>query len=214
MATKKAAKKVAKKTTKSVVNRSRTHGEGIDPNSSLGRTLARRTEENLTDAMKRRRDIFVREYLYDFSAANAWRRMKAELDPEDQKAYTPTEAAERGYQLKNEPYVSMRIREAIELQEAANILSEQRVLSMAIREAELQGIGAKHAARVSAVGLLMDYLAMTSKAKTAAQQRTANPSGAGGPRGGVMVVPDVVSVDKWEGAAAEAQAKLKEEVRK
>jgi hypothetical protein len=211
---KKAAKKAVKKVPAKKNHRKNAHGAGIRPESSLARNLAHRTEENLSDAMKHRRDVFIREYLRDFNGAQAWLRMKAEVDPEEQhKSWTPAQAAEYAYQLRNEPYVAQRIAQLIDAMEATNMLSEQRVLAMAIREAELQGIGAKHAARVSAVGMLMDYLSMSSKAKAAAQR--ANPAGGtGGPRGGVMVVPDVASVDDWEAAAAQAQAKLKEEVRK
>lgn len=215
MAVKKAIKKATKKAPAKKANaRVNPAGSGIRPDSSLGKALARRTEENLTDAMKRRRDIFVREYLYDFNGANAWRRMMAEVSPDDTRTFTPAQAAEHAYQLRNEPYVAARIKECIEGLEAANMISEQRILGMAIREAELQGIGAKHSARVSAIGMLMDYLNMTSKAKAVAQ-RVPTGGGGNGLRGGVMVVPDVAgTADEWEAAAAQAQAKLKEEVRK
>lgn len=216
MATKKVAKKAVKKApAKKAANRNSTHGAGIDPTSTYGQRLARRTEENLTPAMKHRRDVFIREYIRDFNGAQAWLRMKAEVDPEDaHKHYSPAQAAEHAYQLKNEPYVAKRIAELVDSLEAANMISQQRVLAMLIRDAELQGIGAKHAARVSAQKVLVDVLGMSSQAKAAAA-RTEGAGGAGGPRGGVMVVPAVAgTADEWEAAAAEAQAKLKEEVRK
>jgi hypothetical protein len=215
VATKKAVKKAVKKApAKKVVNRTNEAGGGINPSSTYGQRLARRTEENLTDAMKHRRDVFIREYLRDFNGAQAWLRMKAEVDPQDaHKTYTPAQAAEHAYQLKNEPYVAKRIAELVDSLEVANMLSQQRVLAMLIRDAELQGIGAKHAARVSAQKVLVDVLGMSTQAKAAAARAEPGP-GQGGPRGGVMVVPGVAAVDDWEASAAPAQAKLKEDVRK
>lgn len=217
MATKKAVKKAVKKApAKKAVNRVNAHGAGLRSDSTLSKVLSRRTEENLTPAMKHRRDVFIREYVRDFNGAQAWLRMKAEVDPQDShKHFTPAQAAEHAYQLKNEPYVAKRIAEVLDGLEAANMLSQSRVLGMAIREAELVGLGSKHAARVSAIKLLADMLDMTSQAKHQAAQR-ANPQGGGtAHRGGVMVVPEVAgTADEWEAAAAGAQARLKEEVRK
>lgn len=221
MATKKVVKKVparkapAKKVPAKANKRTNAHGEGIRADSSLARTLARRTEENLTAPMKHRRDVFIREYLRDFNGAQAWLRMKAECDPDDaHERYTPRVCAEHAYQLKNEPYVAKRLAELIDGMEAANMINQQRVLAMVLRDAELQGLGAKHAARVSAQKLLMDFMGMTSQAK-AVQQRDNQGGGNGGPRGGVMIVPDVAgTADDWEAAAAKSQAQLKAEVRK
>lgn len=215
MATKKVVKKAVKKAPAKNARRN-APGEGIRSDSSLAKALSRRTEENLTDAMKHRRDVFIREYIRDFNGAQAWLRMKAEVDPQDSHTnYTPAKAAEHAYQLRNEPYVAKRIAELIDSMEAANMINENRILAMVIRDAELQGIGAKHAARVGAQKLLMDYMKMTSGAR-AAQQRAQAPGEADGlPRGGVMVVPPVEgSPESWEARAAAAQAALKEEVRK
>lgn len=214
MATKKAAKKVAKKAPAKKAVRKK--AGGIDPNSTYGARLARRTEENLTDAMKHRRDVFIREYVRDFNGAQAWLRMKAEVDPQDaHKHYTAAQAAEHAYQLRNEPYVAKRIAELVDAMESAALLNQNRVLAMAIREAEREGMGAKHSARVSAIKLLADLLEMTSAGKTNQHNRQQGGSGAGGPAGGVMVVPEVAkSAETWEQRAARAQAELKAEVRK
>lgn len=216
MATKKVAKKAVKKApAKKASGRVNAHGEGLRSTSKLAQVLSRRTEENLTPAMKHRRDVFIREYLRDFNGSQAWLRMKAECDPEDaHKTYTPIQSSEAAYQLRQEPYVAKRIAELVDSLEAANMVSQQRVLAMLLRDAELQGIGAKHAARVSAQKVLVDILGMSSAAK-AVVARTGGAQGAGGPRGGVMVVPAVAgTADEWEAAAAQAQAQLKEEVRK
>lgn len=217
MATKKVAKKAVKKApAKKASGRVNAHGEGLRSTSKLAQVLSRRTEENLTPAMKHRRDVFIREYLRDFNGSQAWLRMKAECDPEDaHKTYTPIQSSEAAYQLRQEPYVAARIAELVDSLEAANMVSQQRVLAMLLRDAELQGIGAKHAARVSAQKVLVDILGMSSAAKAVAA-RTDSAQGAGsGHRGGVMVVPAVAgTADEWEAAAAQAQAQLKEEVRK
>lgn len=216
MATKKAVKKAVKKVPAKKTNaRVNAHGAGLRPESALARSLAHRTEENLSDSMKHRRNVFIREYLRDFNGAQAWLRMKAEVDPQDaHKTWSPAQAAEHAYQLRNEPYVAQKIAEMIDSLEAANMINDRRILAMVIRDAELQGIGAKHAARVGAQKLLMDYMGMTSAAKEAARRGTPE-GGAAGPRGGVMVVPAVEgSADSWEARAAAAQAALKEDVRK
>lgn len=211
MAVKKAVTKKAAKKGKTAEYRNK-RGQGVNPDSAYGKRLLRRTEENLTPPMKNRRDVFITEYLYDFNAAQAWRRMKAIVDPEDTKPYTNVQAAEQGYMLTREPYVALKIRECLEAQEESKMLSRQRVLGMAIREAEREGLGAKHAARVSSIGLLMRALKMVDAPGSGGGR--GGVGGHNGPRGGVMVVPDVPSVDDWEAMSAQAQAQLKDEVRK
>lgn len=215
-ATKKATKKVAaKKVAKKAAAAPPAGGRG-DPNTAYRKRLNRRTEENLTDRMRYRRDVFVTEYLRDFNGAQAWLRMKAICEPEDDTSrYTAAQCAEHAYQLRQEPYTAKRIADGIDALNAATMLTQQRVMAMAIREAELQGAGAKHAARVSAIKLLSDKLdkmaELAERAEAAAKQAR---QGTGLNASGVMVVPPVAAtVDDWEARAAAAQARLKQEVR-
>lgn len=218
MATKKAVKKVAKKAVKKAParkavghasGRKNKPGEGLRKDSSLGKTLAERTEENMRPSTKRRRDVFVAEYLYDFNGAAAYRRMRAICDPDNKKELTPAQASNLGYNMRNEPYVELRIREVVDLLEQKELINQNRILAMLVREANVHGIGAQHGGRVAALKTLVDVLGMGSAAQQA--RRAAAGSGRGS---GVMVVPEEGSVGTWEERAQAAQAKLKEEVRK
>lgn len=189
-------------------------GEGLNPDSAYGKAILSRTEDKLTPAMKVRRDIFISEYMVDFNAAQAWLRMKARHEPEDlHKEYTAAECAEHGYRMTREPYVAKRIQELMDSMSQAELINANRVLGMAIREANYHGLGAQHGGRVNAIKLLADLLSMTSTAK-AATARNDTPKGNTGPRGGVMLVPATESEKGWEARSKAAQARLKEEVRK
>lgn len=207
-----AAKKAVKKAVTKKKPARNARGSGVNPDSAYGQTIVNKTEENLSPKGKARRDRFVMEYLYDFSASNAWRRMKAWEEPDKALEEVPADkAAEYGYKLTQEPYVANKIREAVDAAAEADMINAKRVLSMAIREANYHGMGAAHSARVASIRFLGDVLAMTSSAK-AAVQRT-EPKAAG-PRGGVMVVPETAKLETWEVRSKKAQAKLKEDVRK
>lgn len=166
--------------------------------------------------MKKRRNVFIAEYLVDFCAAQAWRRMKATCDPDDLKQYTARESAEHGYMLTREPYVALKIRETIDLMEEAQFLNRNRILAMALREANYHGQGAQHGGRVSSIKLLADIAELGSAAQAAKRRPTGGggTGGPGGPRGGVMIVPATADLSTWEKQAKAAQAQLKEDVRK
>jgi hypothetical protein len=165
-----------------------------DPNSGTQRRAARRTAENLSDSAKAFRDRFVTEYLYDFNATQAYIRAGG-------KSKRPHKD---GYLIRHEAYVSHEIQKAIEAMDAGKIVSQQRAIGWMAREANHFGPDASHGARVSAITQLLKAQALAEGAK----------QGALAARGGVMVVSEVTSVDDWEKRAAQAQAKLKEEVRK
>lgn len=173
-----------------------------DPDSGFSKLIGKRTEENLSPAMKKRRDHFISEYLVDFNAAQAFIRMKAEEEPF--KEIDAAAAAAGGYSFTREPYVAKKIQEALEDMEEANIITRKRVLGGLIREANYHGVGAQHGARVSSWSKLAGILRMDVKI---VEQNV-------GLRGGVMIVPQTEDGESWEARAAGAQAALKEDVRK
>lgn len=164
-----------------------------DPKSKNSQMLAGRTGDTYTDKQKDLRDRFVNEYLIDFNATDAYIRAGG-----NQK--NPTQA---GYNLKREPYVARAIQAAVDSLDAAKVTNRQRIMAGLVREANHFGIGAAHAARVSAWTRLSSLLGMD-------QKQTERSLSA---RGGVMVVPQVESDIDWEKRAQAAQSALKEAVR-
>ncbi len=155
--------------------------------------MARRTEENLTLRMKERRDRFIAEYLVDFKGPEAIIRSGG----------SSTTAQKMASQFLHEPYVLKKIRETIDILEEKNIINRQRVLAGLVREANYQGIGASHGARVSAYSKLASILGMDAPLKV--EGRFAH---------GVMLVPLPQSNEEWEKVAEHAQEVLKGEVKK
>jgi hypothetical protein len=170
-------------------------GRKPNGNNKHGKKLARRTLENLTPKMKERRDRFITEYVKDFNGPDAFIRAGG----------SATVAVKMASEYLREPYVSGQIWTFIDAMEEADLISRKRVIAMFIREANYQGMGASHGARVAAIGHLAKVLGM--------EQTNVNVKGDIKFKGGVMLVPapDPMS---WEQAAAEAQRQLKEDVRK
>lgn len=195
-------KQPAKKSPVAKVGKKNASRTPHDPESGFSKQMAKRTEENLSPAMKKRRDHFISEYLVDFNAAQAFIRMKAEEEPF--KEIDAAAAAAGGYSFTREPYVAKKIQEALEAMEEANIVTRKRVLGGLLREANYHGVGAQHGARVSSWTKLAGILKMDVKQVEASVAL----------RGGVMIVPATEDGAGWEARAAEAQAALKEEVRK
>jgi hypothetical protein len=164
------------------------------------RRLQSRTVEDLTVAGKILRDHFITEYLIDFKATPALRRACAVLGI----AKTNDQLSNEAWQLMYEPYVAKEIQLAIDAIEEKNLINRNRILAGLIREAGVEGLGASHAARVSAWSKLANILKMDVK------QIDANLSS----RGGILVVPSTQKPEEWEARAAAAQAALKAEVRK
>jgi phage terminase small subunit len=161
--------------------------------SKTAKKLLRRTEENLTPLMKQRRDQFIAEYLVDWRGPAAWIRSGG----------SPNSAAKMAYELLREPYVTRKIREQVDAMEEANLINRNRILAGLVREANYQGVGASHGARVSAYHVLAKILGMEAPVKVEAQVSC-----------GVMLIPAGTSVDNWERDAIDVQAQLKADVRK
>lgn len=170
-------------------------GRKSNEDNKQGKKLKRRTLENLSPKMKEKRDRFITEYVKDFNGPMAYVRAGGPY----------TSATKMSGEYLREPYVASRIWEVIDAMEEADLITRKHVIAMFIREANYQGMGASHGARVAAIGHLAKVLGM--------EQTNVNLKGDIKFRGGVMLVPapDPMS---WEQAAAEAQRQLKEDVRK
>lgn len=170
-------------------------GRKANEDNKQGRKLKRRTLENLTPAMKAKRDRFITEFVKDFNGPMAYVRAGGPY----------TSAVKMSGEFLREPYVAQRIWEVIDSLEEAEIINRKHVLAGLVREANFTGIGASHGARVSAYAHLAKILGM--------EQTNINLKGDIKFRGGVMLVPAPDPM-AWEQAAAEAQKQLKEDVRK
>lgn len=170
-------------------------GRKANGKNKQGRKLATRTEENLTPKMKSIRDKFITEYVKDFNGPLAYVRAGGPY----------TTAAKMAGEFLREPYVAQRVWSVIDSMEEAEIINRKHVLAGLLREAQYQGMGASHGARVSAWSHLSKILGM--------EQTNINLNADVKFRGGVMLVPAPDPMT-WEQSAAEAQKQLKEDVRK
>lgn len=139
------------------------------------------------------RKRFITEYLVDFHAGNAYLRAGGK-----NKDYRLA-----GYNMKREAYVCQQIQKAVDAMDAAQVTTRQRVLAGLVKEANHDGLGSQHSARVTAWQGLAKILHMGEKEV----ERTMSA------RGGVMVVPETSDLGSWEQRAAAAQDALKKAVR-
>lgn len=168
---------------------------GLDPNSRLGKTLSKRTEENLRASQKVFRDKFITEYLIDFNAAQAY--LRAGGKKQGKALYNAA------YELTHEPYVASQIRKCIDDADEKNLVTRKRILAGLVREANRDGMGSQHGARVNAWGKLASIMGMEVR------RVEANV----GIRAGVLIVPATEDMATWEQRSAAAQLALKEAVR-
>lgn len=143
--------------------------------------------------MKLRRDKFIVEYLKDHNAALAAIR-----------AGCSAASGNAGYSMLNEPYVQQKLSKIFESMTEANIISSTHIVAGLIREANYQGVGASHGARVAAWNALAKIRGLEAPAKVDVNVN-----------GGVMLVPMMAkSTEDWEITVAKEQAKLKDDVTK
>ena len=162
------------------------------PGTKNSLKLAHRTEENLTPAMKIRRDRFIRQYVIDFNGTKAAIR-----------AGMPARSAPKAAsEMLREPYVQKELHKYILTVEENVLVSRNTVIAGLVREANDHSLGASHAARVNALGKLAEILGM--KIDRARLDVTVN--------NGVMVVPLAESLNDWEQRAIETQEHLKHAV--
>lgn len=172
-----------------------------DPNSANSKKLLLKTEGNLNPKQKAMADEFVLQYLRDFNARQAYIRTHEHFNPFDE--ITDNTAATKGYAMLRWPYVARKLRDQMDAAEEKNIVTRNEILFGLKREANYQGPGASHAARIGGWATLAKIMGMETKKVEATLAM----------KGGVMVVPAVEGVDEWEKRAAAAQAALKEAVK-
>lgn len=162
------------------------------------------TEGKISPKSKDRADRFIMQYLRDFNATQSFIR----LCIDEGKKYEDIDynyAMNKGWQMTRWPYVAQKIQEAMDAAEEENILSNKDILWGVKKEMSYHGMGASHGARVSALALGAKIKGMEAAKKVEASVAI---------RGGVMIVPETQDLKSWERRASEAQAALKEEVRK
>jgi hypothetical protein len=135
------------------------------------------------------RDRFVEQYVIDYDAVAATRRL----------GYPGDFARDIAVKFIHCPYVNRQVQKFEDAQDVnGNLDQEQRRLIAALRkEAAYYGPGSSHAARVAALGKLASLRKMDQPVKVDVTNR-----------GGVMVVPGIVSLDNWEADAVASQEAL------
>lgn len=149
---------------------------------------------DLRTDMKRNRERFCREYIKDFNAANAMRRLGS-------KSRTPQV---RGHEWLQHPYTQWFLSGLLEKLDASAIVTRNEVLVGLKREAHyFDRHEGSPAARIAALRTLGKILGM----------EITKVEGNMTIGGGVMVLPMSGTPEEWEKAAAMAQANLKKRVR-
>lgn len=143
---------------------------------------------------KRRREEFCREYIKDFNASDALRRM----------GYKSQQPWVLGSEWMKQPYTQWYLAKLLAELDQKAIVNANEVLAGLKREANHYGMDGGAAARISALRSLAKILGL----------EVTKIEGNVNLGGGVMLMPFSGSPAEWEKAAAEAQKNLKEAVRK
>jgi hypothetical protein len=160
-----------------------------NPNS-LNATLIRgRTKERMSEDMKLVRDKFLTGIILGMTKYQA-------------AIYcgkTPRSAAKAASTMWAEPYVQERYKELRDAIEEEQLVNRKDIIIGLNREANREGVGSSHAARVAAFGTLSKILGHDAPivTKTTVEHR-----------GGVMLVPMPLSQDDWQQAAITSQRVL------
>lgn len=150
----------------------------------------------LSPEYKKRREAFAREYIKDFNAVQAGMRMGMSFETANGNAH----------RMLNDPYVHHCLEHLRSALDEAAIVSRADVLLGLVKEANFDHpLLSTHSARISAWKQLSKVLGM--------EVNKLEVSGSLATQGGVMRVPAVPSVDKWEEGAAASQAELKAKVK-
>lgn len=168
----------------------------MDPKSLTGDSWTwAMMEPELNEQERALRDLFVDEFLVDYSPLNAARRC----------GFSNGFAEDWGKKLHSESYVQRQIaaKQAMDLDpDKLAEYDKKRIRAALMREA--------HAAynsgssRVAALGRLMSLYGMDAPTKIQSEVEH---------RGGVMMVPAIASLDDWEKVAMASQQKLSEDAR-
>lgn len=150
-----------------------------------------------TEREKDLRRRFVEQYLIDYDAPDACRRI----------GFTGSLALEYARKFMDETFVKQLITEResrpmdvdASAEDDADVM-RRRIITSLLRESKTVGPGSSHAARVAALNKLASLYGLTDQRK---------PLEDGAVRGGVMRVPEPpASLNTWEELAAQQQASL------
>ena len=151
---------------------------------------------DLTKQEQELRDLFVTEYLLDYDAYAAALRV----------GFQEQYAHQYASQFMGESYVRKRIAEithgAPENEKEWKEATQRKIVASMFREANYNGPGSSHGARVAALSKLASLFDMDKPSKV--EQTITH-------KGGVMAVPGIASIDEWEKQALASQEKLTSE---
>ena len=151
---------------------------------------------DLSTSERELRDRFIEEYLKDYDQTTAAIRI----------GFPMSFARTYAERFMTEPYVRQKIseREAAQLDPSEEKnefeIDRRRIRAALLREANYNGPGSSHSARVSALAKLASIRDMDSPIKVKTEHTL---------RGGVMMVPGIASLDEWEKTAQLSQENLK-----
>jgi len=149
-------------------------------------------DPELTEDEKALRDCFVAEYLKDYNAIKAAQRI----------GFMYSFAEEYGPSFLKEAYVQREIT-AYELKASEDPEQEiHNIVSQLKAQANHYGGDSTHGSRIKALALLLEHYKQEAGVGVEDDR----------PKGGVMVVPEMLDYDQWSQIAMPSQKKLKETV--
>lgn len=153
-------------------------------------------ERSYSDRELKLRDRFVREYLKDYDALGAAKRV----------GYTGMVAKEYAVRFMDEPYVIRKIDalKATPFDEMNEELMHKTIKAGLYREANDRGMGSTQPARVAAWA----HLARLSGMEPATKVKNEITGADGAPLAGAFVLPGIMTPEQWEAAAAKQQEDL------
>lgn len=146
---------------------------------------------NLPADQLRLRDRFVEQYVIDYDAKAATMRC----------GYPGDFARDIAVKFMNCPYVTLKIQQYEDGKDVEKDLDQEqrRLIAQLRKEAAYYGPGSSHAARVSALSKLASIRKLDAPIKHDLTMTN---------KGGVMVVPGIVSLEDWQKAAEQSQEDL------
>lgn len=168
------------------------HSQG-DPESKTSKRLKKVTAETMSDKRRIFYDIFLSEYLKDFSAPNAWVRAGGKVNS----------STRQSYEALRTQYCQVRLQAIIESIEEEMLLTDKDIILGIKKEALSFGEGTSQTGRVAAWKLLAQLKGKLVK-KTEVDNRHS---------GGVMLIPVHATTEEWEQVAQASQEQLKHDVR-
>jgi hypothetical protein len=153
-------------------------------------------ERSYSDRELKLRDRFVKEYLKDYDALGAAKRV----------GYTGMVAKEYAVRFMDEPYVIRKIDalKATPFDEMNEDQMHKTIKAGLYREANDRGIGSTQPARVAAWA----HLARLSGMEPATKVKNEITGADGAPLAGTFVLPGLMTPEQWEAAARQQQEDL------